>query len=396
MKILICTGIYPPDIGGPATYSNLIREELAKRGHEVSILTYGDKITNDELRITNIGRKRSLPVRYFLYFLKVLRLGKNADIIYAQDPVSVGLPTALANIFLKKPLVLKIVGDYAWEQAQQLKAYSLKLTALDGFYPFNKKHSFKIKLLQKIQTWVANQADKIITPSFYLKNILICGWGIADEKIKVIYNSFDIFSSVVPTSSYVIPAPLLNGINSGEIQPIPFKILSVGRLVPWKGFNTLIETMKNALDAELDIVGDGPELNNLKLRMTNDELKNKIKLLGKLSHNEVVQKMCSSDLFILNSNYEGLSHVILEAMACGLPVAVSRAGGNTELVGENEERGYLFDYNNKEQIKEKINYIISHPEEAAERAKKARDFVANFSKDKMIAKLERELDEDLK
>jgi len=374
MKIIICTGIYPPDIGGPATYSNLIREELKKHGHQVDVLTYGnERITNYELRITNIGRKYPLPIKYFLYFLKVLKLGKNVDIIYVQDPVSVGLPTALANLFLKKKMILKIVGDYAWEQANQITNYELRITNLDSFYPFSTKHSFRIKLLQKIQTWVAKRADKIITPSFYLKDILMRGWGIAGDKIKVIYNSFD-------TGQYKKDEM----INLSSI----FKISSVGRLVPWKGFNALIEIIKDVPNATMDITGDGPEYKNYESLITNYELQDRVKLLGKLEHDEVVQKMCSSDLFILNSNYEGLSHVILEAMACGLPVVVSRAGGNPELTGDNEERGYLFDYNNKEQIKEKINYIIAHSEEVKEKAKKARDFVADFSKDKMIAKLE--------
>ncbi|MFA5133264.1 MAG: glycosyltransferase family 4 protein [Patescibacteria group bacterium] len=376
MKILICTGIYPPDIGGPATYSNLIREELERRGHEVSILTYGE-IANNKLRITSISRKYPLIVRYFFYFWRVLKLGKTADVIYVQDPVSAGLPTALANLFLRKKFILKIVGDYAWEQAMQTQNAELRVQNLDNFYPFNKEHSFKIKLLQKIQAWVANGAGKIITPSFYLKNILTRGWGISEDKIRVIYNAFSISSSVIPAQA--------------GIPRHQFKISSVGRIVAWKGFDVLVDVVKEIESVELEIIGEGPEMNNLKNKVNSLKLEDRIKLSGRNNHDEVVQKMCSSDLFILNSSYEGLSHVILEAMVCGLPVAVSRAGGNMELTGENEDRGYLFEYNNKEQIKEKINYIISHHEEAREKAKKARDFVAGFSKDKMIEKLEAEL-----
>lgn len=385
-NILICTGIYPPDIGGPATYTKLISEELKKHEHEVRVLSYSSSVIPAPLLnginsggIRSVSRKYPPILRHFLYFLEVLKLGKNADIIYIQDPVSAGLPSALANIFLKKKLILKIVGDYAWEQGRQI-------TNLDDFYPFNKNHPFKIKLFQKIQTWVAKRAEKIITPSFYLKNILTSGWKINPEKIKVIYNSFDISRQPTPV---VERAAFTTGQAADSRQPerAAFKILSVGRLVPWKGFDTLIEIMKNMPNAELEIIGDGPEFETLRIKR---QMLN-VRLLGRLSHDEVVQKMRSSDLFILNSAYEGLSHVILEAMACELPVAVSRAGGNTELVGENEERGHLFDYNNKEQIKEKINYIFNHQDEVKEKAKKAREFVADFSKDKMLEKLEEAL-----
>ena len=154
----------------------------------------------------------------------------------------------------------------------------------------------------------------------------------------------------------------------------------------------MIDIVKDIPNSELEIIGDGPLKESLQLTAYGLQLGDKIKLSWQLSHDEVVQKMYSSDLFILNSNYEGMPHVILEAMACGLPAAASRAGGNPELVGENEECGYLFEYNNQEQIKEKINYIIGHPEEAKEKAKKAREFIANFSKEKMMSELEKELE----
>jgi len=74
MKILIATGIYPPDIGGPATYSKLLKDELPDRGIDVKVLSFGEV--------------RHLPkiIRHFSYFLKVLKLGKGANVIYAQDP----------------------------------------------------------------------------------------------------------------------------------------------------------------------------------------------------------------------------------------------------------------------------------------------------------------------
>ena len=107
MKILIATGIYPPEIGGPATYSKLLYDTLPSHNIEVEVLPYRE--------VKNVPK----IFRHFWYFLKVLRKGRGVDIVYAQDPVSVGLPSAIAALVLRKSFLLKIVGDYAWEQGRQ-------------------------------------------------------------------------------------------------------------------------------------------------------------------------------------------------------------------------------------------------------------------------------------
>ena len=98
-KILIATGIYPPDMGGPATYSKLLADELPKRGIEVRVLTF--------------GAVRHLPkvIRHLAYFFKTLSQGREVDIIYAQDPVSVGLPALWAARLLGKRFLLRLGGD---------------------------------------------------------------------------------------------------------------------------------------------------------------------------------------------------------------------------------------------------------------------------------------------
>src|SRR3989344_9417544 len=166
-NILICAGIYPPDGGGPATYSKLLFDELPKRGAGADVL--------------NFGKVRHLPkiIRHIAYLFKALKMGKRADVIYAQDPVSVGLPAMLAAQLLRKKFILKIVGDYAWEQGVQ--RFEVK-EILDDF--LNKKYGINVEVLRKIEKFVANHTEKIIVPSEYLKKV-VSAWGVNPNKIKV-------------------------------------------------------------------------------------------------------------------------------------------------------------------------------------------------------------------
>lgn len=326
MKILIATGLYPPDIGGPATYSKTLFEELPKHGIGVEIVSFG------------LVRRLPRIIRHLVYFLKVLRLGRKSDIIFAQDPVSVGLPTVLAAKILGKKFILKIVGDYAWEQCDN-KISDKKFITPEEFQ--DKKFDIITETRRKIERWVAKQADKIIVPSQYLKKI-VGMWGIPESKIRVIYNAV----KDVKTSMRM---------GDQSIQNIEKDcILSVGRLTPWKGFGILIEVMAELPDdIKLIIIGGGPEKNNLEAKISDLGLEERVNLLDQMPREELMDCLRQARIFVLNSGYEGLSHMILEAMQSGVPVIASRIGGNPESI-EDGQNGILFEYNNKQQIKEAI------------------------------------------
>ena len=122
MRLLIATPLYPPETGGPATYSRLLEGELPKRDVEVVVLKWSEIAYLPKLR------------RHFAYFRLVMQLGRNVDLIFALDPVSVGFPAWCAAFLLRKRFLLKVVGDFAWEQySQNAKRKAKSLLMSRGF-----------------------------------------------------------------------------------------------------------------------------------------------------------------------------------------------------------------------------------------------------------------------
>ena len=358
MKILICTGIYPPDIGGPATYSKLLFNELPKRGIKVEVLTFGEV------------RKYPKIFRHFLYFLKTLKKARNVDLIYAQDPVSVGYPACLVAKILGKKFVLKVVGDYAWEQQQQIKGASF--ISLEDFQ--DKKFDLLTEIRRKIERRVAKKADKVVVPSYYLKKIVKL-WGVSDQVISVVYNSFA--SRKITESKKELR------------QRFSFEnkvIFSVGRLVPWKGFSLLIEIMKDFPDLDLLIAGDGPDKKKLEKKIIDLNLLNRVKLLGKIQQEKLLKKIKASDIFVLNTGYEGFSHQLLEVMSVGTPIITTAVGGNLELL-ENRKEGLLVQFNDKDSLKKAINELISEKETRTFLIENARQKVQKFNEKKMLKEI---------
>ena len=351
-RILIATGIFPPDIGGPATYTRLILDRLPS-DFDVKVVTYGEKQPEDNEKIFRVFRRWPKGLRHLLYFLKVLQLCRGADIIFAQDLVSAGLPAMLAAKILRKKFIVKIVGDYAWEQGFQ----RFGVQELPDVFQEN-HYGFLVESLRLIQKFVSKSADYIITPSFYLKKI-VSGWGIKENKIKVIYNAVNLPD--INYSKEQARKELMLDINSKII-------LSIGRNVPWKGFEKLA-------DAEDELKKEIPYI--------------KLVIIGqkeKLPREAIFKNLKAADAFVLNTGYEGLSHQILEAMAVGVPIVTTNVGGNPELI-QDGKNGLLIQYNNPEELKEAIKKILLNKVDTAKFVLEAHKTISLFTEEKMISEL---------
>ncbi|HBW73808.1 MAG: Glycosyltransferase [Candidatus Magasanikbacteria bacterium GW2011_GWA2_45_39] len=341
MRVLIAADIFPPESGGPATYAVQLANGLVAQCIEVVIVSLNSdpdrSVLDKKVKLFRVVTRFKL-FRYAHFMVLLFWHAWKSDKIYAMGPVNAGLPAWIIARLLNKKFVVKVVGDYAWEQGQ---VRGLVKDSVDEFQ--EKKYTGKIGRLKKIEREVVRNADCVIVPSKYLAAI-VKGWGVSSEKIKVIYNAVK-FQAVDPVKK-----------PSDERW-----IVSVGRLVPWKGMQGLIEIMPEILEkhpnTRLKIIGDGPEMENLKSKIKDLHMETVVQLHGNLSRTETLAHIHAADLFVLNSGYEGLSHVILEALGFNVPVLASASGGNDEIIISGKT-GELFQYSDKGVILKQIIHFL--------------------------------------
>lgn len=360
MRVLIATGLFPPEGGGPATYSKTLAEELPKRGFEVLVLAYR-KV-----------RKYPKFLRHVAYFFKLLArtLRFKPDVIYAQDPLSVGLPSALVALVTRKKFVLKVVGDYAWEQATQRFGYT---GTIEQFQSSNTRHPMS-GILRRVERWVARRALRVVVPSKYLGRI-VWVWGVSKKNITVIYNGIE--------TETVGLKQVIRGL-------LRFKgklIISMGRLVPWKGFEALIRVhralKKKFPDLSLLIVGTGPDQKKLENLAQELGVGDSVIFSGNVERAVALRYMRAADVFVLNTHYEGFSHVLLEASSVGVPIVTTKIGGNPELIEDNVN-GYLIKPNDEATLAHRIEKLLSSPETRLRIAGNAKKRVEKFSIARMV------------
>jgi len=317
MHILIVTGIFPPDIGGPASYVPAIAAELTERGHVVEVTTLSDRLDHDDsgycFPVVRMARHVPRPLRVIQTVLSIIKRGRRADVLFVHG---LALEAVIADWILRKPLVHKVVGDLAWERARTFRGIE---DSLEQFQ--QKRYNVSIELVKRLRAYWVRQGTRIIVPSMYLKNI-VQSWAVAEEKISVIYNA------VAGEHTQRTAAPPL----IGRLSPHAGKIVSAGRLVPWKGFGDLIAAVEKVPGAGLVIIGDGPRKQELEALVRKRNLNDRIFFTGQISRDEVLWYLDHADLFVLNSTYEGLPHIVLEAFAANTPVIATDTGGTGELV----------------------------------------------------------------
>ena len=271
------------------------------------------------------------PQMMLALLFKTLQLTRKDSIIHAH-----WLPNGLIAVFIKKiknvPLVITIRG------ADQ--------------------KFLRAPLLRIITRWILSNADAITTVSKTFADEISNKFG-ASDKIYFIPNGVDIPESVQKVDRNIL------------------KLLFVGSLIPRKGVHILIDAMarlKTKRNILLNIIGEGPEKENLTRQVNENEQNGKIHFLGNLAPEDVQKYMLERDCLILPSYMEGTPNVVKEAMACGLPVIATNVGGIPELVTHGEQ-GLLFEPGDVETLVKHINYILENPEKASEMGRKGRQFI---------------------
>jgi len=353
MDILITVGIFPPDIGGPASFVPKIAKYLINKGHNVKIICLSDKkhlTYKDDIDVIRINRGLPIIFRWFLTIVKIYNNSKKSDVIFVNG---LGTETTIANLFIRKKVIRKIVGDPVWE-----RVYNKNLIdeSFDDFQENN--HGLSISLQKMIRNWSINKSNLIITPSQHLKNFIDkIGF---DKNIFVINNGVNIEQH-----------------NKVVLENNIIQLLVVSRLVSQKNIDSIIKAVK-VMENEniiLNIVGDGSEINNLKLLVKKYELDKKINFIGKIENTKLNEYLKNADIFIQASDYEGLPHSILEAMNFEIPILSTDVGGCSVLLNKGE-RGYIIPMPVSEvEISEGIRKIINNKNEAKSKARLAKNYL---------------------
>jgi len=308
MNILIVTPIFPPQIGGPATYVWELVKRLKKK-HNITIVYFGSKRKKiAKATLILISTTKNTLSRQSRLFASVFSHSKHADVVYIQGALIVGLTAMLAAKLRCKKTLLKFVGDEVWETAVNHHKTTL---SLEKFYRHPLPVTYQLhNLLQRITLLLSS---KIIVPSLFLKQFLTSIHKINPQKIKVIPNA----------------------VNTKSINTIKQKhqLIFVGRLVPWKNINQVIKAVNIARKInpwKLIIVGSGPEEKNLKQLVQKYNASNWVKFTGKLSRTKTHHHIAQSQKLILYSSYEGMPHVLIEAMLLNTPIIASNIKPNKQ------------------------------------------------------------------
>ncbi len=297
MRILIATGIFPPDVGGPATHTSQLAEELRDRGHDVAVLTLTDERRSVvEPGLVRYPRRWPWPVRTAAVAGWLLRHRGAYDVVYTN-----GLD--LPAVAFSRCVVLKVVGDHAWERGRRL---GLTTASFDDFQSEHPA-SVRLRAMRAVRTWTARHATAVVTPSEHLR-VTVEGWTGGRRPVSVVPNGA---RRAAPT---VAPADGL-------------RLVYVGRLVENKRIDVLLDAVAATEGVTLTVVGDGPERNALQARACE-----RVTFTGPLAHDAAMRELATSHALVNASPHEGLPHVVIEALVHGVPVLCAPGGGTAEVV----------------------------------------------------------------
>jgi len=387
MKVLVIHNAGASNLpSGELIVANQEVEELVKRGVKAEChVEYNDEITNTSfLNTVKVGL--NLLWSYDSYRRTQLLIDTyKPDIVHYHSV----LPLLTASTFYacksKNVPVVQTLHNYRWfcVEGGLYSENTYCQQCLDqgphrGIVKRCSRNSLSSSSLLTINNEIYvrrkklfNLVDTFIAVSHFLRNKHIQA-GFPEEQLVVKYNGINSLS----LSKEIVPIERRRGITF------------VGRLTPSKGTSILVEIMRRISDVPINVVGTGPELEELSSICENNRFKH-VNLLGRKNSEDVFKIMASSLCVIVPSIFaETFGLVAVEAMACGTPVVASNVGALEEIVGRSGGGLTVSTAQGAEAFTNAIKDVIVSPDRVHELGARGRNFVEqNLTIESSVEKL---------
>jgi glycosyltransferase involved in cell wall biosynthesis len=371
MKILIFNFEYPPLGGGGGVATKFIAEELALK-HEVHVITSRPSKKFNEQETEGQGRshvvngvhvhrvpvwgRSSLAVASLWSMVtfvpsawwrgKKIASRVKFDVVNAQFVLPSGIPAALISRSQEIPLTLSFIGGDIYDPTKGVSPH---------------RHWW----LRKMVKIISNQATTCTAISHDTKRRAVDIHKVT-KPIRVINLGISESKNKARKTRQELGLPADDKL-----------LVSLGRVIPRKGYACLLAAMTKTEDAHLVIMGEGPLLGNLKQTAYKLGVSDRVHWLGFVSEDDKVNILNQADVFISASEHEGFGIVFLEAMEAGLPIIATWEGGQTDFLVQ-DKNAILVPPKNSQALAQAINRMLGNEAWAKQMGRTNQQAVKDF------------------
>jgi len=341
VRILIVSGIWPPDVGGPASHAPELAEFLLARGHSVEVVTTADvPPAKQGYEIRWVDRAGPAGVRHARVAAWIRERATHADVVYATSMLG---RAVLGSSLARRPVVVKLVADEAYERARRWGLFDGDLDAFQGF-----GGGLRVRLLRQARDRALRRVAHLVCPSGYLAALAV-SWGVPRERVTVLPNAAPAIPSLPDReearSQFDVEGPLL---------------AFAGRITKQKALEVALEALGRVDGVVLAIAGEGPDLPDIRRRVAELGLDGRVHFLGRLNRDGVLTLFRAADATLLTSSWENFPHTVVEALAVGTPVIATAVGGVPELVRDGEN-GLLVPVGDRDALAAAVRRVVGEP-----------------------------------
>jgi glycosyltransferase involved in cell wall biosynthesis len=372
VKAVVVSGLWPPDVGGPASHAPEVCDWLFQHGHDVTVVTFADRAPRPRpYPVHWVSRRLPPGARHLHAASLVARLGRKADVVYSIAMLG---RTSAAATLAGTPHVIKLTTDPVFERSLHWRLTDADLAA------FQRRTGVVIGALRRVRDTALAHASRVLLASRALHDLAL-SWGVPEEKTELLPNPI--------AAPERLPAGDAVRQRLGVEGPL---VVYAGRLVPQKSVDIALDAVRWNPEATVLVAGEGPEREALERYARGIGLDGHARFIGPQPRETVFELLRAADAAILSSSWENFPHVAVESLSVGTPVIATAAGGVPEIVRD-DWNGLLVPVGDGEALGGALGRYLDDDALRERLRGNAAGSVADYAPERVLLRLEHVLEE---